>query len=152
MFASAIVAMAFAVSFSSCGTKGCMEVNDDKYDSEATVADEAACDAAATDGKFVGNWTFTVSGTTSTYSVNVTDATGDYTITANTDFGLPGVSATNINMAVSGKEATASTFNVGNASISNMKFTYITASSATLSATISGTGVADGTFIDNGSK
>lgn len=129
-----------------------MNINDDKYDSEATIEDETACDAAATDGKFVGNWTFTVSGTTSTYSVNVTDATGDYTITANTDFGLPGVSATNINMNVAADIASASTFNIGNAQISDMKLTYITASSATLSATVSGTGVADGTFIDQGTK
>ena len=152
MFASAIVAMAFAVSFSSCGTKGCMEIKDDKYDAEATVSDETACDATATDAKFAGNWTFTVSGTTSTYSVNVTDATEDYKITANTNLGLPGVTAVNVNLNVNAKEATADNFSIGNAQISNLKLTYVSNSSATLSGTISGTVVADGTFIDNGTK
>lgn len=152
MFASAVVAMAFAVSFSSCGSKGCMDINDDKYDAEATVSDETACDPAATDAKFVGNWTFTIDGTSDTYAVNVTDATEDYKITANTDLGLNGVSAVNVSLTVSQDEATASPFNIGNATITNLKLTYKSASSATLSGTISGTGVVDGQFLDNGTK
>lgn len=152
MFASAVVAMAFAVSFSSCGSKGCMNINDDKYDAEATVSDETACDPAATDAKFVGNWTFTIDGTSDTYAVNVSDATKDYEITANTDLGLNGVSAVNVSLTVSQDEATAASFNIGNATITNLKLTYKSASSATLSGTISGTGVVDGQFLDNGTK
>lgn len=153
MFASAVVAMAFAVSFSSCGSKGCMNVNDDKYDSEATVSDETACDATATDAKFAGNWTFTINGTSDTYSVNVTDATEDYKITANTNLGLSGgINPVNVTMSVNQDEATAETFNIANATISNLKLTYKSASTATLSGTISGTGVADGQFLDNGTK
>lgn len=156
MFASAIVAMAFAVSFSSCGSKGCMNVNDDKYDSEATVSDETACDATATDAKFVGNWTFTINGTSNTYSVNVTDATEDYKITANSNLGLTGSSGAinpiNVNLSVSQDEATAETFNIGSATISNLKLTYKSASTATLSGTISGGGSANGQFLDNGTK
>lgn len=154
MFASAVVAMAFAVSFSSCGSKGCMNINDDKYDAEATVSDETACDPAATDAKFVGNWTFTIDGTNDTYAVNVTDATDDYKITANTDLGLSGVGISPVNVAltVSQDEATAASFNIGNATITNLKLTYKSASSATLSGTISGTGAVDGQFLDNGTK
>lgn len=153
MFASAVVAMAFAVSFTSCGTKGCMEAKDDKYNADATVDDPSACSAAETDAKFVGNWTFTITDGGGTYAVNITDATADYAVTANSDLGLNGVTPVNVALNVSGKEATAAPFSIGNANISNLKFTYVSVSAATLSATVSGTGTAaDGTFIDNGTK
>ncbi|MGQ3013709.1 MAG: hypothetical protein ACT6QS_08390 [Flavobacteriales bacterium] len=148
----AVALVAFAVSFSSCGTKGCLTTTDDNYNSEATIDDPEACDAMATDAKFVGNWTFQISGS-GTYAVSVTDASADYSITANTDFGLNGVSPQNVTLAVNQKEATASNVTIGNATITDLKFTYISTSQATLSGTISGTGTsADGNFSDNGTK
>lgn len=90
MFASAIVAMAFAVSFSSCGTKGCMEVKDDKYNAEATIEDADACDMEGTVNKFVG--TFTVvedcSGAADTYSATIAKSqVADYAVVISNFFG-----------------------------------------------------------------
>lgn len=148
----AVALMAFAVSFSSCGTKGCLTTTDDNYNADATIDDPDACDAVATDAKFVGNWTFQISGA-GTYSVNVTDASADYSVTANTDFGLDNVSPQNVTLSVNQKEATNASVTIGNATVTNIKFTYISSSQATLSGTISGTNSpADGTFSDNGTK
>ena len=152
-FAMVAVVALGAVTYTGCGKKGCMNEADDKYDSAATEEDAEACDAAGTDTKFVGNWTFTIAGTTDTYSVNVTDASAEYAITANTDLDLIGASPVNVTLSVSQDEATASTFNIGNATISNFKFKYNNVSSGTLSGTISGTNSsADGAFSDEGTK
>lgn len=140
------------VAYTGCGKKGCMNEADDAFDSAATESDPEACDVAGTDGKFVGNWTFTIAGTSDQYSVNVTDASADYSITANTDLGLNGVSPVNATLSVVKDEATNSSFTIGNATISNLRFKWNSNSSATLSGTISGTGVADGAFSDEGTK
>jgi len=90
MFASAVVAMAFAVSFSSCGTKGCMNINDDKYDAEATISDETACDAAATTAKFVSSYNVAEAcgGNNDTYVGNIVASNSkDYAIVINNFYG-----------------------------------------------------------------
>lgn len=132
---------------------GCTNQADDNYNSEAEVSDATACDPSGTDSKFVGNWTFQISGA-GTYSVVITDASAEYAVTANTNLGLDNVNAQNISLSVSQKEATNNSVTLGNATVSNLKFEWRDASNATLSGTISGTGIAgvDGNFSDNGTK
>lgn len=143
------------VAYTGCGKKGCTTETDDNFDAAATESDPEACDAAATDGKFAGNWTFTIGSSTDTYSVIISDASADYVITANTNLGLDGTTAVNASLNVDQSIATAAgTFSIGNADISGLTLTYTSASSATLSGTISGTGVVgvDGPFSDAGTK
>lgn len=150
---AAVVAFG-TVAYTGCGKKGCMTTTDDKYDSAATESDPGACDPSGTDGKFVGNWTFTITGSSDTYSILVTDASAEYVITGNTNLGLNGVSAVNVSLNVDQDAATNSSFTIGNATISNFRFEYASSSSATVSGTISGTGISgvDGPFNDHGTK
>lgn len=152
----AVALMAFAISFSSCGTKGCLTTTDDNYNSEATIDDPAACDATATDNKFVGTWTAPAVGN---YTFVISDNSADYRVTAVTNLGLTDnnqqpLPAVTVNLDVNGKIATAATFSIGNATISNLKFTYISTSQGTLAGEISGTGVSgvDGVFSDTMEK
>ena len=149
---SLMAIVASALTISSCNSVKCNEPKDDNYESTTNN-----CDEAATENKFVGNWT----GSPGSYPFNVTASTasGDYVINVSTNFGLTDANGNQLTPAnlngwsVNKNQATLSSATLYSGTVSNASLNYTNNTSATVTYTLSGYGSGvDGTYTESLSK